>query len=193
MPSVAQAGSNPSMASSALMLDLGQSKATNGSLKSENERRAIERRCVLWVHDEAFSKEEVLLNLKLFQRDDLKVGERMAIVALKTDTIGVRDFQNKDRSAKKGHNDISASVHLDASLLDVPLSREGLGKEALHNADDEKRYIFAVKDMGSETRSKQPHLEISISKHIADAFGFKNRSNVLLSTVSVLCTVTQTS
>src|SRR3954471_5761443 len=53
---------------------------------------AVERRCNLWVHEEAFSKDEVVLNLDLFP--EVKAGELMAIVALKTDT-GVRDFQEK--------------------------------------------------------------------------------------------------
>ncbi|RAL65769.1 hypothetical protein DID88_005434 [Monilinia fructigena] len=58
----------------------------------------IERRCNLWTHDEAFSKEEVILNLDLFP--DVKAGELMSIIALKTDS-GLRDFQDKSTLNKQ--------------------------------------------------------------------------------------------
>src|ERR1700733_9800909 len=58
----------------------------------------VERVCVLWNHDEGFSKEEVVINLDLFP--DVKAGELLAIVALKTESV-TRDFQEKAQASKR--------------------------------------------------------------------------------------------
>lgn len=144
-------------------------------------KAVVERRCVLWVHDEAFSKEEVVLNLDLFP--DVNPGDVMAIMALKTDS-GVRDFQEMPQTTKR-----------EGEALPTPMQRERSasnsgspgptrhGSDARHDVEHGNRYLFVAKDMPTDLKAKQATLEISIAKHIADAFGLKHRSNVLLSTV----------
>lgn len=139
----------------------------------------IERKCVLWVHDEGFSKEEVVLNLDLFP--DVKPGDLMAIVAIKTDT-GVRDFQEKLQSVKRDPDNLAASMQRERSSSHPRSPGPVNGGDSKHDHVG-KRYLFIAKDMPKEIKSKQPGLELSVAKHIADVFCLKHRSNVLLTTV----------
>ena len=159
-----------------------ESRPQTSSSSMSQTREPVERRCVLWIHDEQFSKEEVVLNMDLFPAGSVKPGDLIAIVALKTD-VAVKDFQDKNLSAKKG-TELSASLQPDTNFEEQKSSTGSVSVDGQHNVDKEKRYLFAVKDMSKEIKAKQSNLEISIAKHIADVFGFKHRSNVLLTTVS---------
>jgi hypothetical protein len=138
----------------------------------------IERRCLLWVHDEGFSKEEVVLNMDLFP--DVEEGDLMAIITLRTDS-GVRDFQDKTQ-AKRDIDILATTMQRERSSSN-PRS-PGLG-DAKHDVDMGNRYLFIAKDMSKDMKVKQPSLEVSVAKHIADVFCLKHRSNVLLTTVSI--------
>lgn len=157
--------------------------AASGTGATQNEsiptKPTIERRCAIWVHEENFSKNEVVLNLDLFP--EVNGGELMAIVALKTDS-GVRDFQEK---AQNEADNLAASTSRNRSNSNPksPLQANG---EVKHDLDLGKRYLFVAKDMPKELKYKYPTLEVSVSKYIADAFCFKHRSNVLLTLVSTL-------
>lgn len=139
----------------------------------------VERRCNLWTHDEAFSKEEVILNLDLFP--DVKAGELMAIVALKTDS-GLRDFQDKSTLNKQDIDSATASGQFGKYIWNQ--SGHGhRGKSSRFDVGFGKRYLFLAKDMPKEFKLKQSALEVSLAKPIADVFNLKHRSNVLLCTV----------
>ncbi|TAQ86963.1 hypothetical protein B7494_g4723 [Chlorociboria aeruginascens] len=138
----------------------------------------VERRCTLWVHDEAFSKDEVVLNLDLFP--EFQVGELMAIAALKTD-IGVRDFQ--DKAQGQDSEMLGVSMHRDRSNSKPRRPSEPNGVDANHSTDLGRRYLFMAKNIPKELKSKHPNLEISVARHIADVFCLRHRSNVLISTV----------
>ncbi|CAD6448788.1 4db4c5b7-67cd-487a-9ccd-6415d575e244 [Sclerotinia trifoliorum] len=138
----------------------------------------VERRCNLWTHDETFSKDEVILNLDLFP--DVKAGELMAIVALKTDS-GFRDFQEKSALNKPDIDSATVTGRF-GSYISNQASHEHRGKGSKHEAGFGKRYLFLAKDMPKELKLKQPSLEVSLAKPIADLFNLKHRSNVLLCT-----------
>jgi hypothetical protein len=138
----------------------------------------IERRCNLWVHDEAFSKEEVVLNLDLFP--DVEAGELMAIVALKTDS-GIRDFQEKTQ--KKDVDNLTTAMQRERSNSNPKSPGQVNGTDGKHDLGLGKRYLFIAKDISKELKAKHPGLEVSVAKNIADAFCYKHRSNVLLMTV----------
>jgi hypothetical protein len=96
-------------------IDMNSGPQTSGGGSSMDGRETVERRCVLWTHDEAFSKEEVVLNLDLFPAGGVKAGDLMAIFALRTDAA-VRDFQDKSPTPKKGLEHLAVSQQLDASV-----------------------------------------------------------------------------
>ena len=141
---------------------------------------SFERKCVVWVHDDGFSKDDVIINLALFP--DVNPGELMAIVGLKTET-SVRDFQ--DKSNRLTH---------EVDSLVTPMKRERSSSNPAspqaRNGDDHKpdsylgrRYLFTAVDMPREMKVKHSNLEVSVAKHIADVFCLKHRSNVLLTMV----------
>jgi DEP domain-containing protein 5 len=168
-PFLREKGSRPQTASSSV------SKSTD----------AVERKCTIWIHDEQFSKEEVVLNLDLFPRGSVKAGDIMAIIALKAD-VTARDFQDKSPAPKKVADSLPASLPLDPSMVHRK-SSDSTSVDGQHDVDLGRRYLFAVKEMSADLKTKSPSLEVSITKHIAEIFGFKRHSNVLLTTVRVLC------
>ena len=143
----------------------------------------VERMCNIWVHDEGFSKDEVVLNLDLFP--DVKPGELMAIVTLKTDS-GVRDFQDKAQSLKLTGENIASTAQTERGHSNPKSPVEVNGTDVNHELNHGKRYLFIAKDMPKEIKTRQPSLEISVAKHVADVFSLKHRSNVLVTTVSTL-------
>lgn len=143
-------------------------------------KKSVGRRCMLWVHEESVSKEDVVLNLDLFP--DIKAGELMAIVALRTDS-GVRDFQDAEPTHKNETNGIGSIMQREGSSTNLGSLVKPNGIDAKHDIDLGKRYLFIARDMGKEMKTKQPGLEVSVAKHIADVFSLKHRSNVLLTTV----------
>lgn len=142
-------------------------------------KASVERRCVIWVHDEVFSKEEVVLNLDLFP--DVKAGDLMAIVPVKTDSA-VRDFQ--DKTQKKDSENLATSMQRERSGSNPHSPIHLNGTDTKHDLDKGKRYLFLAKDMSKEMKAKHQGLEVSVAKSIADVFCFKHRSNVLLTLVS---------
>ena len=150
------------------------------------EKLVVERRCVIWVHDESFAKEEVVLNLDLFP--DVQPGELMAIVALKADS-SMRDFQDKTHQANNEGDDSESSTKRERSnsLPKIPVGVNGT--DGMHDVDLGNRYLFIAKDLPKEMKTKQPNLEVSVAKHIADVFCLKHRSNVLLTTVCYIINV----
>lgn len=161
---------------------------TASSNAESNE--AVERRCVLWIHEEPFSKDEVVFNLSLFPPNTIQPGQLMSIVALKADSA-VRDFQDRNPPPKRGIDGLTASLQLDASVSELRSSRGSLSTDGRYDVDTQKQYLFAVHDMSKDMKIKHPTLEISVAKHVADAFGFKHRSNVLLTTVRLVRNVVQ--
>lgn len=140
----------------------------------------IEKRCNLSVHDEPFSKDEVVLNLDFIP--GIKAGDLMAIVGLKTDT-SVRDFQEK-LASKKDVDYLNTTMQRERSGSNPKSPIHNTGSNSKHDVDHGKGYVFIAKDMPKDLKAKNPTLEVSILKHIADVFCFKHRSIVLLTEVS---------
>ena len=141
----------------------------------------IERVCVLWNHDEGFFKDEVVINLDLFP--DVKAGELLAITASKTDA---RDFQDKAQISKKDVENVANALQRERSNSNPRSPGRINDAHPKHDVDLGKRYLFIAKDMTKDMKAKQPTLQVSVAKHIADLFCLKNRSNVRITMVSIL-------
>ena len=123
-------------------------KATEELPESSFPERA---QCSLWVHDDNFSQDEVLLNPTLFSSRSIKAGDLMQVIAL--------DQSQQDNSRPQG-----------PSLQQENRRRNGKGHEPLSSAepnpralDSKKRYIFVYKEMDPEMGSKQPNIQVSCS------------------------------
>lgn len=142
----------------------------------------VERRCLLWVHDDHFSKEDVIINLDLFPPHSVRPGELMAILPLKAGA-GFRDVQEKRTPPSEMSDSPLASSPITPGHSDARPAGVG-SAESQHDNAMGKRYLFAAREMSKEMKSRFPSLEISVAKHVADAFGFKSRSTVLVMLVS---------
>jgi hypothetical protein len=125
----------------------------------------MDRRCAVTIN-ESFARDEVLLNLDLLG-PDIKPGSMMAIDVLKPDTekpsqnmLGKQLFQERGKDSSQTNN-----------------SKTG---------DTQNRYIFVVKDMPKDLKVRYPTAEVYVAKHIADVFGMKKGSQVLLTPVRCL-------
>lgn len=123
--------------------------------RDDSQARAPHR-CTVTVN-ESFARDEILLNLDLFD-GDLRAGMLVSI-----DILGPEASKQQSTAAKR---------------LD-PTSNHGAPDEAV------KRYLFVVKDMPKDLKARFPHVEIYVAKHIADAFGMKKGSQVLLAPVRI--------
>jgi hypothetical protein len=157
--------------------------ASNPTSSTGPARDPIDRRATVWVHDEHFSKDDVVLNLNLFLPGSVREGEVLAIVPLKTDS-SVRDFQSGNAAGKKDLDGFSVSMQRERSSSNSRLPTNGFTTASKHDVNANKPYLFVVRDMLKEQKIKYPGLEVSIAKPIADVFGFKNRTLVVLKTVS---------
>ncbi|KAI9679233.1 MAG: vacuolar membrane-associated protein iml1 [Caeruleum heppii] len=162
-------------------------------LGPEETANQCEKICTLWVHNENFSKEEVILNINAFPCNTVRTGDLVEIVSLKSET-SIHDFQHLN-DARHGTDQIRHSRHYTGGAPETS-SATGEGSNELKTTDEpfvdesvqpdpdiRKRYLFIVKDMSSEQKSKQPNLQVSLAAHIASIFGFHNRMQVVVSVV----------
>lgn len=118
----------------------------------------VRRKCTVTVN-ESFARDEVLLNLDLFN-SSFKPGMLVSIDVVKPEVS-----KPQSASAKR--------------LAAQDAARSG----ACEPSQPSKRYIFVVKDMARELKARYPHVELYVAKQIADVFGMKKGSQVILAPV----------
>lgn len=142
--------------------------SSNSTLRDRPPSRVsrMERKCTVTVN-ETFAREEVQMNLDLFD-PDVKPGALMAIEVLRPDT---------DRSPL---NPLHKQGVLDRGQDASP------SRPTPQGVDVGRRYLFIVKDMSKDLKARHPNVELYVAKHIADVFGMKRGSQVLLTQVRLL-------
>jgi hypothetical protein len=162
--------------------DKGSRPQTSSSSNSK-AREAFEQRVEIWVHDEQFSREDVVLNLSFFPQDLVKAGDLMAIIGLRSD---VAKQQALETAVRKIAENLSGSLQPSIPASDRKSEEDINSIDGRRDLDLDRRYLFTVKDMTPEMKSKYPNLEISVAKHIGDAFNFRRHAGVFLTTVSAV-------
>lgn len=126
----------------------------------------------MWVHDEMFSREEILLNPSALGEAEVQVGDVVEILPMRV--AGDTGYSNlkpeaASKAARDGHMEkTSTSQAENNSKFRTPL---------------QNRCLFVVKALPPEIKARHPQLELSVTNSVANIFGFKNRTQVLLSTV----------
>jgi hypothetical protein len=128
--------------------------------------------CTLWVHDESFSREEVLFNSSAFSETGVKPGDVIEITLVRGGGDSVHS-QLKPEFAARAVSDGNAENN----------SSLNLGGNSKFASRSQGRYLFVVKPLPQDIKQRHPKLEISVTSSVANIFGFKNRSHVLLSQV----------
>ena len=127
------------------------------------------RQCSLWVHDETFSREEILFNQTAFSDTGVKAGDIIEILPVRSSSVDATHTELGSRSVRDSFIDSSSTLHSDmASKFKTPL---------------QSRCLFMAKPLPQEIKSRNPKLEISVTSSIANTFGLKNRSQVTISIV----------
>ncbi|TDZ22664.1 Vacuolar membrane-associated protein iml1 [Colletotrichum orbiculare MAFF 240422] len=137
------------------------------------KQRKLERRCAVGVN-EGYSRDEVLLSSELV-KGDVRPGSLVAITVLKTEG---------DKTATKDHAR-GAVGNSSGNITGTSNSADGTSATGT-NTDGPvlgKKYFFVAKEMSKELKSRLPNVDIYVVKHIADAFGMKKGTQVLLTPV----------
>ncbi|KEF53934.1 uncharacterized protein A1O9_09729 [Exophiala aquamarina CBS 119918] len=122
-------------------------------------------RATLWVHDDNFSSEDVLIHQSLFEGTEIQEGSLIEIYPVQGSS-DVRDFQSPN-----GENDDSKR-------------NLGPGLDNDLKIDKDARYLCVVKFAHAELKARQG-LQLSIKNNIAAAFGLRSRSDVAISPASL--------
>lgn len=129
------------------------------------------RQCTLWVHDEMFSREELLLSPSAFGESGVQVGDIVEILPVRAsgDPISSLKPDAAVKIARDAHSDLNPAAKSDSkSKFKTPL---------------QSRCLFVVKPLPQDIKTRHPKLEISVTSSVANIFGFKNRTQVHLSIV----------
>ncbi|KAJ5590000.1 Vacuolar membrane-associated protein iml1 [Penicillium hetheringtonii] len=128
--------------------------------------------CTLWVHSDPFSTEEILLNPSVFGESGVQVGDLVEILPFRAPGDSIHSGIKLDtdvKTARESHPDLNTTSQSDStSKFKTPL---------------QSRCVFVVKPIPQDIKQRNPRLEISVTSNVANTFGFKNRSQVLLSIV----------
>ncbi|KAJ5880419.1 Vacuolar membrane-associated protein iml1 [Penicillium subrubescens] len=130
------------------------------------------RQCTLWVHDEMFSREELLLNPSALGESGVQVGDIVEILPVRASGDPIHSSLKPDaavKTARDTHSDLKPAAKNDStSKFKTPL---------------QSRCLFVVKPLPQDIKTRHPKLEISVTSSVANIFGFKNRTQVHLSIV----------
>lgn len=129
------------------------------------------RKCSLWVHDETFSKEEILFNQAAFADTGVSDGDVIEILSDRSlgDSSNKMTVKPEMRLRDGGHAETGSSPRSHAmSKFKTPL---------------QTRCLFVAKPLPQEIKTRHPKLELSVTSSMANTFGFKNRSTAFISIV----------
>lgn len=128
----------------------------------------------LWIHDDGFSKDDVLINPGIF--DGIEPSpDHLAEIAFLGSTSEVRDFQTTSDESGEDY------IREDDRSLGRQNSRES--QEAF-DTENRSKCLLAFRPLPEDMKAKHPSMQISITRSIASAFGFRNRSQVVASLVN---------
>ncbi|KAF7513011.1 hypothetical protein GJ744_011277 [Endocarpon pusillum] len=152
-------------------------------------QKPIRRQVTVWVHDDNFSKDEVLVASDILGEDRLLPNALMEIIALKQPS----DFLDSQDNARIDPDSFGDTAMHSASK--IPRARAGqhlqpehqsnLSQTTAQNArlasDPRTRYVFIAKPMPLDIRSKHPTFQVSITTSIASRFGYRQRAQAAIS------------
>ncbi|TQS36975.1 hypothetical protein Golomagni_02564 [Golovinomyces magnicellulatus] len=139
----------------------------------------FERECTLWVHDVSFSTEHVVINLSLF--DSVLPGDLLTILPLVMEASS-QDLPKAPSCTEWTHEHQQNNAKLN-SKLNSKLFRNTSSLSIIDQSlNSENRCLFVAKSMSGGIKSG---LEISVSRHVAEIFSLKHRSNVIVTRANV--------
>ena len=131
----------------------------------------------LWVHDESFCRDEVVVNPDTFQHVRLAAGDLVQMIALKS-ALEVRDFEKSSGISMSDNDD---ALHSKDATAEDEKSILASGRGGSFDIDDNTKYFFVAKPFPPDLKAKHPTLQVSLNGSIAGIFGFRSRAQVIVS------------
>ena len=138
-----------------------------------NKLQGLSRRlCTLWVHDENFSREDILFNTAAFSETGVKIDDVIEIIPVRASGDSLNPQVKAEFGSRSSHdNNLEANANFHPS------------KTSKFSSRSQGRCLFVVKPLPQDIKQRNPKLEISVTSNLANIFGFKTRMQVLLSSV----------
>ncbi len=148
----------------------------SSSIPEDRAQHLVERLCSLGIHDENFSREDVLLDVGLFPMGTVKSGDLVEVAALRANVVlkdpsspvAVPKVAGSAKSRRTGTDrPADPLVHATAAVREHMSPRTFTSKgSGMHihdrkDLDPQKRYIFVVKEMSHEVKLKHHNLQVS--------------------------------
>ena len=138
----------------------------------------------LWIHDDSFSKEDVLINARSFTHLSISPGDLVQIVALKVPS-DVQDFAAQPATQGTANDDsdeTGTSFHPVIEGSRAPIGPTH-GRPGGFNVQSDVRYLFIAAEVPEEILAKHPDFHVSLHSTVANTFGFRSRTQVVTSKV----------
>lgn len=134
----------------------------------------------VWVHDEAFSKDEVLVAPDVFGENKLPPDALIEIVELKSlnnphDSRHELQATPGEPGSESLYNSSKHDVHTGNQSISVPVHNGTLAP------DPRTLYHFIARPMPAEIQARHPTLQISVTSTIANSFGYRQRAQAAIS------------
>jgi hypothetical protein len=140
------------------------------SLSNSQHTRA-QKVCILWTHDDNFSREDIVFNGDKFPELPTDPGSLLRIVAVHTNDA-VRDFHTGPKSAQHDvqsrlesvvkHSSTDAHQQRDRrGSISAAIDDNGSTVPGEREIDTEKAYVFVPKALPADLKSKYANLQVS--------------------------------
>ena len=141
-----------------------RSQSTQSTIR-EAPAPSRERYCTITVNN-GYLKDEVLLNF-----------DRLGPYARPYSLMAITSLKGDSAKASTGYGSVSKAP------AEHKPAGPGKGFSLLDQDYISRRYVFIAKDMSKEMKTRNPDVDVSVSRHIADAFGMKKGAQVILAPV----------
>ncbi|KAF1919762.1 hypothetical protein BDU57DRAFT_442865 [Ampelomyces quisqualis] len=158
---------------------------------SNAQKPRVQRVCTLWTHDDNFSRDETVFNGDKFPELPTAPGTLLQIVAIESGTAA-RPFQSTANKTRPQPSQVqSEDVGREYGVNGLPkrsrrgsiivtIDENGSSSAGGRDIDEENAYVFSVKTLSADLKSKHANLQVSISETIARVFGLRNRMQVIV-------------
>jgi hypothetical protein len=137
---------------------------------SNAQKPRVQRVCTLWTHDDNFSRDEIVFNGDKFPELPTAPGTLLQIVAIESATA-VRDFQSTTKAQAHPPQVKSGEVGRDYGANGLPkrsrrgsititIDENGSSTPGGRDIDEEKAYVFSVKPLSADLKSKHANLQV---------------------------------
>jgi hypothetical protein len=137
---------------------------------SNAQHSRVQKICILWTHDDNFSREDIVFNAEKFPELPTDPGSLLQIVVIQSDDT-IRDFRTGPKSTqhdtKPKVEDVGKSSGTDAhqkrnrrGSVTITIDENGSTIQGGRDIDAEKAYVFVPKALPADLKSKHSNLQV---------------------------------